>query len=254
MAVHYSEHVSLRPASKDPHASSSPFPHRCRRGALVVNRRVLADYVYEELMASLIDGRREPDTAISIDGVARELDVSPTPVREALARLEHTGMVRRIALKGYKVAPLSTAEELAQLVDARLVVESANAEWACARATPELCAELEESIDRLRTAKRGASYAEFRDYWRADEDFHRIIAEHAGNPFILAAYRALGGQVQRFRYFAGTGVTDAESAVSEHSRILEAFQAGDPARAREAMVEHLTGVKERSVRDSGGEA
>lgn len=219
----------------------------------MVSRRVLADFVYEELMASLIDGRREANSAISIDGVARELDVSPTPVREALARLEHTGMVRRIALKGYTVAPLSTAAELAQLVDARLLIESANAELACALVTPELCDQLAESIDRLRTATTGAAYAEFRDYWQADEDFHRIIAEHSGNPFILAAYRALGGQVQRFRYFAGTGVTDAESAVAEHTTILEAFRLGDPAGARAAMALHLTGVKARSVRDSGGE-
>ena len=77
-----------------------------------VSRQVLADHVYEELLASLMDGRLEPGTAVSIDGTARELDVSPTPVREALARLEHTGMVRRVALKGYRVAPVFTREDL----------------------------------------------------------------------------------------------------------------------------------------------
>jgi len=218
----------------------------------VVTRRVLADHVYEELMASLIDGRREPNSPMSIDGLARELNVSPTPVREALARLEHTGMVRRIALKGYTVAPLSTSSELAQLVDARLVIEAANAEWACARVTPELCEQLALSIDRLRASHTGASYAEFRDYWRADEDFHRLIAEHANNPFMLAAFETLGGQVQRFRFFAGVGVTDADSAIAEHTSILEAFQRGDSAGARAEMVRHLDGVKCRSVQDSGG--
>lgn len=218
----------------------------------MLTRRVLADYVYEELLASLVDGRQEPDATLSIDGLARDFNVSPTPVREALARLEHTGMVRRVALKGYRVAPLSTAKELAQLVDARLVIEPANAEMACSRVTPELLNELRETIDRLGTAQTGASYAEFRDYWRADEDFHQLIAENADNPFILAAYKTLGGQVQRFRYFAGLGVTDAESAISEHTAILEAFLAGDPEQARAAMIDHLKGVKARSVRDSGG--
>ncbi|MFC5930512.1 GntR family transcriptional regulator [Cryobacterium melibiosiphilum] len=222
--------------------------------APMLKRKVLADYVYEEILSSLIDGRREPAGTISIDGLARELNVSQTPVREALARLEHTGMVRRVALKGYTVAPLSTAAELAQLVDARLVIEPTNAEWACSRATAELCDALRETIERLGASHTGATYAEFRDYWKADEDFHRIIAENADNPFVLAAYKTLGGQIQRFRYFAGMGVTDAESAILEHTAILQAFLDRKPERAREAMVEHLQGVKSRSVRDSGGTA
>lgn len=219
-----------------------------------LNRQVLADYVHEELMASLIDGRLEAGASLSIDGIARDLDVSPTPVREALARLEHTGMVRRIALKGYKVAPLFTPEELSQLVDARLVIEPVNAELACARITPELFGALQNTIEKLRNSPTGASYAEFRDYWKADEDFHRLIAEHSGNPFILNAYRTLGGQVQRFRFFAGLGVTDADCAIDEHTAILNAFAAKDSAAARDAMTAHLNGVKQRSLRDSAEHA
>lgn len=215
-----------------------------------VNRQVLADHVHEELMSWLIDGRLEAGANLSIDGIARDLDVSPTPVREALARLEHTGMVRRIALKGYKVAPLFTAPELAQLVDARLMIEPVNAELACARSTPQLVAALKQTIEDLRQAPTGASYAEFREYWKADEDFHRLIAEHTGNPFILNAYRTLGGQVQRFRFFAGLGVTDADNAIAEHTAILDAFAAGEADAARAAMVAHLNGVKQRSILDS----
>ena len=75
-----------------------------------VSRQVLADHVYEELLASLMDGRLEPGATVSIDGTARELDVSPTPVREALARLEHTGMVRRVALKRLRRATTAAAD------------------------------------------------------------------------------------------------------------------------------------------------
>jgi DNA-binding GntR family transcriptional regulator len=220
----------------------------------VLNRQVLADHVYEELMASLIDGRFEAGASISIDGIARELDVSPTPVREALARLEHTGMVRRVALRGYKVAPLFTAHELEQLVEARLVIEPVNAEKACGHSTAEFQKQLEQTIESLRSSPTGSSYAEFRDYWKADEDFHRLIAEHADNPFILNAFNTLGGQVQRFRFFAGLGVTDAEKAIAEHQKILDAFVAGDPAAARAAMEDHLNGVKQRSIEDSVGTA
>jgi DNA-binding GntR family transcriptional regulator len=196
-----------------------------------------------------MDGRLEAGTGISIDGTARDLDVSPTPVREALARLESTGLVRRVALKGYRVAPLFSREELADLMDARLVIEPVNAERACEHVTPELCAGLEQSIMDLRTAPKGPSFSEFRSYWEADERFHRLIAEGAHNQFLLSAYNALGGQVQRFRFFGGLGVTDADFAIAEHTAILEAFKNGDAVRARKMMSAHISGVKKRSQQD-----
>ena len=215
-----------------------------------VSRQVLADHVYEALLVALMDGRLEAGTPVSIDGMARELDVSPTPVREALARLEATGMVRRMALRGYRVAPLFTADELADLMDARLVIEPANAFMACKHAGQKLTGQLQQAIEDLKAAPRGPSFAEFRSYWEADERFHRLIAESADNQFLLSAYNALGGQVQRFRFFGGLGVTDADYAIAEHTEILKAFEAGDAELARRKMIAHIEGVKQRSQHDS----
>lgn len=215
-----------------------------------ISRQVLADHVYEALLAALMDGRLEAGTPVSIDGMARELDVSPTPVREALARLESTGMVRRTALRGYRVAPLFTADELADLMDARLVIEPANAFMACSHADAGLTVQLAQAIEDLKAAPRGPSFSEFRSYWEADERFHRLIAEHAENQFLLSAYNALGGQVQRFRFFGGLGVTDADFAIAEHTEVLRAFEAGDAELARLKMIEHIEGVKQRSQHDS----
>ncbi len=223
--------------------ASSPLAPR------TVNRQVLADHVYGELLASLMDGRLEPGAAVSIDGTARELDVSPTPVREALARLEHTGMIRRVALKGYRVAPLFSREDFAQLMDARLIIEPVNTRLTCERLTPELLAELDQSIEDLRAAPRGPSFAEFSDYLEADERFHRLIAENTGNQFMLAAYHSLGDQVQRFRLFGGGGVTDAENAIAEHRAVYAALLAGAPAAAEAAMADHVRKVRGRAIAD-----
>lgn len=221
-----------------------------RRGSRTVNRQVLADHVYEELLASLMDGRLEPGAAISIDGTARELDVSPTPVREALARLEHTGMVRRVALKGYRVAPVFTREDFAELMEARLVIEPVNARLACSRLTPERLAKLEQAVRDLKSAPRGPSFAEYKDYLEADERFHQLIAQQTGNQFMVAAYAALGGQVQRFRLFGGVGITDAEYAIAEHQSVLDAFSTGDPEKAEAAMADHVQKVRARAIADA----
>jgi DNA-binding GntR family transcriptional regulator len=231
-------------------SGSRPEGHQTGRP---VSRQVLADHVYEELLASLIDGRLEPGAAVSIDGTARELNVSPTPVREALARLEHTGMVRRVALKGYRVAPMFTQEDFAELMEARLAIEPVNARLACARLTPGDHAALAEAVADLKKARRGPSFAEFRDYLEADERFHRLIAEQTGNQFMVAAYSALGGQVQRFRLFGGVGITDAEQAIAEHQSVLDAFSSGDPEKAAAAMAEHVRNVRGRAIADAPAE-
>jgi DNA-binding GntR family transcriptional regulator len=212
-------------------------------------RQVLTDHVYDQLLAMLMDGRYEPSEALSIDGIARELDVSATPVREALARLEVTGLVIRVALRGYRVAPLLSTAELGELMDARLIIEPANAARACERATPDLIEALERSIADLSAAPRGPEFAEYREYWQADMRFHELIAEGAGNRFLLMAYNCLGGSVQRFRLFTGLGVTDAEYAISEHTAILAAFRDQSPESARQEMTNHLHGVKNRGSKD-----
>lgn len=211
------------------------------------NREVLADRVYDMILAYLMDGNLPAGAPISIDGMARALDVSPTPVREALARLEATGLVSRVALRGYRVAPRLSADELAQLMDARRVIETANASLAAERATKKLSDGLERALADMRRAPLGPTFAQFRAYWEADERFHRLIAEHTGNRFLLAAYQALGGQVQRFRYFAGVGVTDAAAATAEHAAVLEAIAQRDPRLAAERMDTHIRNAKERAL-------
>ncbi|MCL1898869.1 MAG: GntR family transcriptional regulator [Micrococcales bacterium] len=216
----------------------------------IAPRRVLADHVYDQLMASLVDGELTAGSSLNIDALANEMEVSQSPIREALARLEGTGLVRRTALKGYWVAPMLTTEELVELMDARLVLEPVNAFLACQTANQELLANLDQSITDFQNAPTGRTFSEFRSYWQADEHFHMLIAAAANNRFLLSAYTALGGHLQRFRLFAGLGVTDAEHATKEHALVRDAFRAGDAVQAREAMQAHINGVKARAVKES----
>ena len=215
-----------------------------------VTRHVLADQVYDRLMTNLVDGRLEAGAALNIDGLARDLGVSQTPVREALTRLESTGLVTRIAYKGYRIAPPFSLDDLRQLSEARRVIEPTNASLAAANAEAELCEGLDQDITDLKNAPRGPSFADFRAYWEADERFHRRIAEHAENKYLFRAYTAMGGQLLRYRLFSGRGVTDVEPTVHEHGAILEAIRRGDEDQAREAMDLHIANVWDRAVEDS----
>lgn len=210
-------------------------------------RSTLVDQVYERLMELLLDGTLKSGDPVSIDGTARYLGVSPTPVREALARLESTGNVVRVAMRGYRVPEMPDAKEIADIMDARLLIEPQLAEMACVHADAEWFDALEHAIDEQQRAPHTSDASAIRKYHRADEQFHRLIAERAGNAALLRAYHALGGHGQRFRLFIGVGVQDSDFAISEHRELLAAFRRGYGPEAYRIMYSHISGVKERAL-------
>ncbi|ARC58310.1 putative HTH-type transcriptional regulator [Frondihabitans sp. 762G35] len=222
-----------------------------------LERRGLRDHVYDRVLDVLLGPSVEPGTRLSIDAVARELGVSPTPVREALVQLERTGLVTRVANKGYRVAPPLVAEHLDALFDARAVLEGGAAELA-ARHADSLLPLLEEALERhTRTAERVKEAARtgelplelIREYFADDWNFHHVIFESTGNPFLLDMSDSISTRVHRMRQTVHTGATDAGDAVTEHRAIMRAFAVG-PQTAGQAMRDHIERVRERSRHDS----
>jgi DNA-binding GntR family transcriptional regulator len=214
----------------------------------LASRPPLADRMYSLLLEQFMAGERLPGEPLNIGALTRELGVSQTPLREALARLEHTGLVTREALKGYHVAPMLGPDEVASLMDARRVIEPELSRLAATRTTPAFLDEAAASMSELQDAAGSADEdpRDFRVYWTADDRFHQLIAERCGNPFLLSAFEALHPQIQRFRLFSKIGHTGARFAVVEHGQVLDALRDGDPDRARARMSEHLRNAKERT--------
>src|SRR3712207_531109 len=81
----------------------------------IPSRRVLADDVYEQIRGLIMSDGIAPGARVNIDEIARQLDVSPTPVREALARLESEELVSRLPLRGYRVTDLLNRKQVDDL-------------------------------------------------------------------------------------------------------------------------------------------
>src|SRR5262245_38899724 len=90
-------------------------------------RVTLADGVYESIKALIMDHAVAPGDRTTIDALASQLGVSPTPVREALARLESDGLVRKRPLAGYTTTPLLSRAQFEELFEMRLLLEPAAA-------------------------------------------------------------------------------------------------------------------------------
>ncbi|WP_020577054.1 GntR family transcriptional regulator [Actinopolymorpha alba] len=210
-------------------------------------RQPLADQMYQVLLDQFMNGVRGPGEPLNIGALSRELSVSQTPLREALARLEHTGLVRREALRGYRVAPMMSLVEVRQLRDARLAVEPVLAAGAAEHGTPEFLAGLKAFLEEFESSAGVADRETegFEAYWRSDDRFHGLIAAQAGNPFLESMYLALAGQIQRFRMFSKIGRTGVQHAAPEHRRVYEAISRGDADAAAEAMREHIQGAAAR---------
>jgi DNA-binding GntR family transcriptional regulator len=207
------------------------------------------DGVYETLTTYLMSGTLLPGDPVSIDSLSRDLEVSPTPIREALARIEVSGLVVREPLRGYRVAPRMSAADFQELMAARLLIEPHNAAAAATRRGPELLKELSEALALMRAAPTGPTYNEFRAFLRADAEFHQAIANHAGNHFLAEALNRMGAHLHRFRLFGKDGVTDALLAIKEHEAVFSAIAAGSSDDARKAMKRHILGVERRAMRD-----
>jgi DNA-binding GntR family transcriptional regulator len=201
-----------------------------------LRRPPLVDDVHEAIKALIMDHRIAPGARVPIDGLARELGVSPTPVREALARLESAQLVVKEPLRGYRTTPLLTLAQLDDLYQFRLLIEP----WAAARA-----AERAGDEGRARLAAEFASadapaddtYAAYRAFSAHDARFHLLVAELAGSDQVRQAFQRTHWHLHIYRLHYDRGI--GPKALDEHRRITDAVLAGDAAAADAAMRRHL---------------
>jgi DNA-binding GntR family transcriptional regulator len=187
----------------------------------------------------VVSGEMAPDARVSEADLARRLDVSRTPVREALSRLDGDGLVHAQG-RGVTVRQLSS-QDLATLFDARAGLES----WAVYRVAqfvaegelpPARLNELDAQADRAdEFSKAGdVSSASF-----ANREFHEAITRLARNPVIDGTLSRWWDQI----IVATRSVLDDEATIRrvdvEHREILAAIRAGDATAARVAAEAHV---------------
>jgi DNA-binding GntR family transcriptional regulator len=209
----------------------------------LARRQPLVDDVHDVLVDMLMNHVFEPGARLNIEALARSLGVSPTPVREALARMEAGGLVVKEPRRSYTVAPLIGLEDLRALIDFRLVVEPAAAAAAARRVTAEQAAALRAFA---RTGGSGGSThdaAANRLDMVYDATFHDRVAELSGNPWLRDSLGHLRSHLHMYRLYHHA--QQAAATKPEHLAIAKAIAQRDPDAAADAMRAHLTTAMRR---------
>jgi len=224
-------------------------------------KRTLADEAYTELKSRIMRSELVPGAKLSIDGLAKQLAFSHTPIREALARLESEGLLARRPLSGYTVEPLLSAAEFEDLFEIREMLEPRAALKAAERVpralveqgryhpasgvgdVPRLvraespvlpAAAAEALLAAARTPDAGADKLRFTE---ADARFHNAVAELSGSAQLAKAIRRLDAHLHLHRaYIEPESIGETEV---EHLAVADAIIHQKPVAAAQAMRDHL---------------
>ncbi len=212
---------------------------RERSGAATGRPGSVVEWVYDSIYERLMSLEIAPGARLPIDLIARNLDVSQTPVREALSRLETEGLVRKAHLIGYSAAPQHSRKQFEDLFDFRLLVEPDAARNAAARMDEDALARLDAMACDMSQGEapvdRTSRYSRFA---RTDAVFHDEILKIAGNAVVRRAMADQHVHLHLFRLLFHSRVT--QEALTEHEAIMDAFRRGDATAAEHAMREHIT--------------
>ncbi len=200
------------------------------------------DEMHASIVAAISEQRLAPGTRLREERLAELFQVSRTQVRPVLQRLEHEGLVERQPRRGAVVAAPGR-EATAQIFEARRLVEPWLVQCCCERAGREGAAGLKRLQRVVQEEERARTAGDPRAVVRLSGDFHRVLAELAGNEPLtqlmhgLTVRTCLAIAANR----ASTGSTCRED---EHARIVEAMAAGDAKRAMKLMTEHLRHIEQ----------
>lgn len=208
----------------------------------------VADRVYEELKARIIDGKVAPGARLNIDALSRELGVSSTPVREALVRLAREHLVLLELYSGYSVAPPLTPDYIAGLIELRMLWEGHCALVGAPRRDPATLRAMERAFDRMASTRSlGTRYREYRRFTDEDARFHQALVDSAGNVAMTSVYAGLHILMLQSRLLLSRNVSGSpsEEVLGEHRAILDAYRRGDGEEASVAVRAHLAGGQRR---------
>lgn len=200
-----------------------------------VRRAQLHENVAEQLRSLILDGVLKDGERIIETALCAQLNVSRTPLREAIKTLIHEGLIEHQPNRGARVTK-TTAKEMRQLFEVISSLEMLAAETVASTIKPTELKRLMALHERMRKHHEAGERSE---YFTLNHQIHLRIVELSGNPVLIETHGGLMIRARHLRFQALAGDQRWGEAMAEHEQIMRAFEAGDPMLAGQLMRQHV---------------
>ena len=210
-----------------------------------VKRERASDSVFNILRECILDQTFLPGQRLNVKLLAEKLDVSLTPVKDAITRLMVEGLIELRPRSGTYVSLLSP-EDVEETLAIRRALECLAAETVPQNLTQTDLDWFEESIVLLERSEKDRQMHE-----RRNSEFHLKLVELSKNKKLIETYRSLGAyiKVARIHHASNSWVDRVAEERSEHRRILQALKAGNTRALQRALNEHILRASSALVQD-----
>jgi DNA-binding GntR family transcriptional regulator len=202
--------------------------------ANVGGERTLADRAYAAIQSAILDGSLRPGDRLRIEDLSATLHISPTPIREALSRLEAAGLAEYVAHRGSRVSEVS-ASEFRELYELRFILEPLAVSKAAERFNSETARSARGHLERMQAALGNGSLHEA---WEAHTAFHFTLYQAAGSRWLDRLITPLWDSCRRYGWQQNNLRSNPLQNKLEHEKILNACVGHDPKAAALELYNH----------------
>lgn len=203
----------------------------------------IKDQVYAILKAEICRGVFEDGQRLHENELATRLNVSRSPVREALRQLASDGLVLELPNKGVFVKEL-TPKDIDDIFEIRLLLEC----YGIRRSAGHMTEELAEALRRCREDLiRFHAAEDITQYMNADGRLHHMLLQISGNDLARSVYDKISSLALKFRVISLLGKERFDESVEEHRGIITKVLDGDPEGAVAVNERHLRRAKQKII-------
>jgi DNA-binding GntR family transcriptional regulator len=200
-----------------------------------IPRAALHQQVTQRLRQMLVEGRIAPGSKLNERELAELLNVSRTPLREAIKMLAAEGLVELLPHRGAVAVSLNEADIL-NTFEVMAGLEAQSGELAAERITPQELAEIQAMHFEMLAAY---TRRDLPTYYAINARIHSAINAAAKNPVLATVYHQVNARLQALRFRSNQDGEKWKRAVKDHEKMIEALARHDGNAMREVLLGHL---------------
>jgi len=208
------------------------------------NKESKQEIAYNAIKQSIIDNELKPNAILVERQLSEVLNISRTPVRQALLKLVNEGFVEFVPKKGMFVSEIHLSDVI-EIYNIRSVLEPFIIDLCLENNDPEIYNLMKQNLELQEKALNEGDYKMFLKH---DLDFHRIYIEGSGYKILKEFLRSISVQIERLTFTTIGDEERARKSFLQHTKILEAYAQKNVDKAKAIIEEHMNGIKEYYIR------